>query len=95
MCLLRSLLPEGTTYTLNETTVPVEAAGVGLLFDGIIDDVEGGYNRTGALIDKVDATMGGDSSNRQYQAQYLDLVDANNGNAGKSFRRCDDHLGLS
>ena len=25
--------------------------------------------------------MGGDSSNRKYQAQYLDLVDENNGNA--------------
>ena len=73
--------PAGTTYTLNETTVSVDAAGVGLLFDGIIDDVEGGYDRTGALIDKVNATMGGDASNRKYQAQYLDLVDENNGNA--------------
>ena len=71
--------PEGTTYTLNETTVPVEAAGVGLLFDGIIND--DAHQRTAALIDKVDATMGGDSSNRKYQAQYLDLVDENNGNA--------------
>ncbi len=70
--------PEGTTYTLNETTVPVEAAGVGLLFDGIIND--DAHQRTAALIDKVDATMGGDSSNRKYRAQYLDLVDENNGN---------------
>ena len=71
--------PEGTTYTLNETTVPVDEEGVGLLFDGIIDDAT--HDRTGALREKVDATMGGDSSNRQYQAQYLDLVDENNGNA--------------
>ena len=71
--------PAGTTYTLNETTVSVDAAGVGLLFDGIIND--DAHQRTGALIDKVDATMGGDSSNRKYQAQYLDLVDENNGNA--------------
>ena len=71
--------PADTTYTLNETTVSVDEAGVGLLFDGIIDDES--HYRTGALIDKVDATMGGDSSNRQYQAQYLDLVDENNGNA--------------
>ena len=71
--------PADTTYTLNETTVPVDGAGVGLLFDGIIND--DAHQRTGALIDKVDATMGGDSSNRKYQAQYLDLVDENNGNA--------------
>ena len=71
--------PAGTTYTLNETTVSVDAAGVGLLFDGIIND--DAHQRTAALIDKVDATMGGDSSNRKYRAQYLDLVDENNGNA--------------
>ena len=71
--------PADTTYTLNETTVPVDGAGVGLLFDGIIND--DAHQRTVALINKVNATMGGDSSNRQYQAQYLDLVDENNGNA--------------
>lgn len=73
--------PSGTAYTLNNTTVPVEAAGVGLLFDGIIDDAE--HDRTGALIEKVDESMGAAASgvNRHYQAQYLDLVDENNGNA--------------
>ena len=71
--------PADTTYTLNETTVSVDATGVGLLFDGIIND--DAHQRTEALINKVNATMGGDSSNRQYQAQYLDLVDENNGNA--------------
>ena len=71
--------PADTTYTLNETTVSVDATGVGLLFDGIIND--DAHQRTVALINKVNATMGGDSSNRQYQAQYLDLVDENNGNA--------------
>ena len=73
--------PAGTTYTLNDTTVPVSGTGVGLLFDGIIDDKDN--DRTGALEDKVDDTMGPAASNvtRHYQAQYLDLVDANNGNA--------------
>ena len=73
--------PAGTTYTLNDTTVEVEADGVGLLFDGIIDDEA--HDRTGALEDKVDEEMGPAASNvtRHYQAQYLDLVDADNGNA--------------
>ena len=73
--------PAGTTYTLNDTTVPVEGTGVGLLFDGIIDDET--HDRTGALTDRVDDTMGdpGRYTTRHYQAQYLDLVDADNGNA--------------
>ena len=73
--------PEGTTYTLNETTVLVDEEGVGLLFDGIIDDAT--HDRTGALKEKVDSVMGEPESNvtRRYQAQYLDLVDAKNGNA--------------
>lgn len=69
--------PEDTEYTLNNTTVKVEAAGVGLLFDGIIDtDV----NRTNALVERAEDALGGSFGNR-YQAQYLDLVDAENGNA--------------
>ena len=69
--------PEDTEYTLNNTTVKVEAAGVGLLFDGIIDtDV----NRTNALVERAEDVLGGSFGNR-YQAQYLDLVDADNGNA--------------
>ncbi len=73
--------PAGTSYTLNNTTVPVTGTGVGLLFDGIIDDSTA--NRTQALKDRVDETMGepGSRTTRHYQAQYLDLVDADNGNA--------------
>ncbi len=73
--------PVETTYTLNDTTVEVNAEGVGLLFDGIIDDEA--HDRTGALEDKVAEEMGPAASNvtRHHQAQYLDLVDANNGNA--------------
>ena len=70
--------PDGTTYTLNDTTVPVKAEGVGLLFDGIIDkDV----NRTEVLLSTIEAQFNVSINPHRYQAQYLDLVDANNGNA--------------
>lgn len=71
--------PEDTTYTLNDTTVSVDAEGVGLLFDSIIDDSDA--DRTGALIAAIEDRYGTDSSYWNYQAQYLDLVDALNGNA--------------
>ena len=70
--------PAGTTYTLNETTVEADAAGVGLLFDGIIDD---GADRTGALLAELESELGVTVEDGNYQAQYLDLVDAHNGNA--------------
>lgn len=70
--------PKGTTYTLNDTTVSVDAEGVGLLFDGIIDT---DADRTGALIAAIESKFNTDSSYWNYQAQYLDLVDALNGNA--------------
>ena len=70
--------PDGTTYTLNDTTVPVKTEGVGLLFDGIIDkDV----NRTEVLLSTIEAQFNVSINPDRYQAQYLDLVDANNGNA--------------
>ena len=70
--------PDGTTYTLNDTTVPVKAEGIGLLFDGIIDkDV----NRTEVLLSTIEAQFNVSINPDRYQAQYLDLVDAKNGNA--------------
>lgn len=71
--------PENTTYTLNDTTVPVSKEGVGLLFDNIIDDQT--HNRTEALITAIRDTYGISIREGNYQAQYLDLVDADNGNA--------------
>lgn len=70
-----------TTYTLNDTTVPAEdgGLGVGLLFDGIIDDAE--HNRTGALLKQLKEKHGVSTKVGYYQAQYLDLVDSHNGNA--------------
>ena len=70
--------PAGTTYALNETTVTADAAGVGLLFDGIIDDEA---DRTGALLAELESELGVTVEDGNYQAQYLDLVDAHNGNA--------------
>lgn len=74
--------PEGgTTYTLNDTDVQLpDAAAPSLLFDDIIED-EGSTDRTDALKAKADDAIGSKSENRQYEIKYLDLVDANNGNA--------------
>ena len=76
--------PEGgTTYTLNDTGVELpEDSKPSLLFDSIIED-EGSTARTDALENKVDETLGAVATNatRHYEIKYLDLVDANNGNA--------------
>lgn len=74
--------PEGgTTYTLNDTDVQLPDDAVpSLLFDDIIED-EGSTDRTDALKAKADEKIGSESENRQYEIKYLDLVDANNGNA--------------
>lgn len=76
--------PEGgTTYTLNDTEVTLpQDAKPSLLFDSIIED-EGSTARTDALKDKVDDKLGtvGNNTTRHYEVKYLDLVDANNGNA--------------
>ncbi len=70
-------------YLLNDTTVKVAKDGVGLLFDDIYDSDNGNNERENALIEKTDDVLGSEGSNvtRHYEAKYLDLVDANNGNA--------------
>ena len=74
----------GTTYTLNDTEVnlPLNDAKPSLLFDSIIE-AEGSTARTDALKEQVDKKLGpvGGNTNRYYEIKYLDLVDANNGNA--------------
>ena len=70
--------PANTSYTLNDTSVAVEPEGVGLLFDSIIDT---DADRTGALLAALEDEYNIDIASGNYQAQYLDLVDANNGNA--------------
>ena len=71
--------PAGTTYTLNETTVQAEAEGVGLLFDGIIDD---GADRTGALLAELESELRASRwRTATIRRSTLDLVDRHNGNA--------------
>ncbi len=69
--------PADTKYTFNNTTVPVDSAGVGLLFDSIYG--EDGIRE--AVQARTDTMLGGADASRQYEARYLDLVDADNGNA--------------
>lgn len=78
-----AVAPEGTTYTIGETGVPVpeEGSKPSLLFDSIIED-EGSTERTDALKAKAETTLGEATGGTHiYEIKYLDLVDANNGNA--------------
>lgn len=81
-----AVVPEGqrTTYTLNDTGVALPADSVpSLLFDTIIDEIAGNdtTTRTALLQAAVDTKLGGAVDGRKYDIKYLDLVDANNGNA--------------
>lgn len=71
--------PQETIYTLNDTSVPVNSNGIGLLFDSIIDDDT--HNRTDALVEAIEDRFDTTIPDGCFQAQYLDLVDADNGNA--------------
>lgn len=67
----------GTVFTLNDTGVelPSEAKS-SLLFDGILLHESAMRTRADTVIGEV-----GDGEVRSYEVRYLDLVDANNGNA--------------
>ncbi len=74
-----ALAPTGTTYTIGETGVPVPDEGQpSLLFDNIIEE-ESSTTRTDALKDRIGTVLGDDT--KVYEIKYLDLVDADNGNA--------------
>ena len=74
--------PVGTTYCINNKPVEVvDASGVKLLFDDIVEDNSADVTNTQLLINRADSELGGASSTRRYEAKYLDLVDTNNGNA--------------
>lgn len=78
-----AVVTAGTTYTLNGldgVTIPIDAAP-SLLFDDIIASDGQGEARKEALKAAVDKTLGGAGNDRNYEYKYLDLVDANNGNA--------------
>lgn len=83
-----AVAPAGTTYTINDTGVPVppvadennpDGSKPSLLFDSIIDDAQ--HDRTGALLDNIENKFNTTVQDGNYQARYLDLVDAANGNA--------------
>lgn len=72
----------GTTYYINNKPVEVvDASGVKLLFDDIIEQNSASVSNTQLLINRADSELGGASATRRYEAKYLDLVDTNNGNA--------------
>lgn len=74
--------PVGTTYYINNKPVEVvDASGVKLLFDDIVEDNSADVTNTQLLINRADSVLGGASGTRRYEAKYLDLVDTNNGNA--------------
>ena len=74
--------PVGTTYYINNKPVEVvDASGVKLLFDDIVEDNSADVTNTQLLINRADSELGGASSTRRYEAKYLDLVDTSNGNA--------------
>ena len=74
-----------TTYTINDSEVEVTNGDVSLLFDGIINNE--GNDRTGQLEQRAaevlaDKNIVPDENHHfVYELKYLDLVDANNGNA--------------
>ena len=77
-----AVAPAGTSYTLNNTGVELpDDSKPSLLFDDIIEDSAESTERTDALKAKVDEKLNGADANRHYEIKYLDLVDANNGNA--------------
>lgn len=73
-----AVAPAGTTYTIGETGVSVSGGAPSLLFDSIIEDADS-TARTKALTDRIQTVFGEDTT--VYEIKYLDLVDANNGNA--------------
>lgn len=74
-----------TTYTINDSEVAVTDGDVSLLFDGIINNE--GNDRTGQLEQRAAKALAEKNivpdANHHfvYELKYLDLVDANNGNA--------------
>ena len=80
-----AVAPAGTTYTLNNTGVKLPDDAIpSLLFDSIIEDGNS-TTRTDALKEQasewLDDNRLATGGTRHYEAKYLDLVDANNGNA--------------
>lgn len=80
-------VPEGTEFYVNDSQIDVtDAAAPSLLFDDVVsaDNTEGAGEWRTALRDRAAdalADAGVELDSPSYQERYLDLVDANNGNA--------------
>ena len=74
------VVDEDTTYTVNDLGIPMpEGQDPSLLFDTIV--TSDGEDRESALENKVAERVNTPNNRtRRYQSQYLDLVDADNGN---------------
>lgn len=80
-------VPEGTKFYINDSEIDVtDAAAPSLLFDDVVsaDNTEGAGDYRAMLQARAAdalADAGTELSSPRYQERYLDLVDANNGNA--------------
>ena len=81
-----AVVPDNTVYTLNNTGVQLPTdSKPSLLFDEIITSDANGQERMDKLEETANAwlneNVGTTSNTRNLEFKYLDLVDANNGNA--------------
>ena len=82
-----AVAPEGTRFTINESNIDVtDTAAPSLLFDDVVtdDNTDGAAaydEQLAARAQTVAEQAGADLGETAYEAKYLDLVDANNGNA--------------
>ena len=79
-------VPQGTRFLINGSEIDVtDEAAPSLLFDSVVsdDNTEGARDYETALMGHATDELGsfGELSDPSYEARYLDLVDANNGNA--------------
>lgn len=83
-----AVLPDGARYTINQSDIDIDVtadAAPSLLFDDVVSDenTAGAQNYDEQLRDcavEVAAQNGAALESVGYEAKYLDLVDANNGN---------------
>lgn len=81
-----AVAPEDTRYTINESNIDVtDSAAPSLLFDDVVTDdntagAEAYDDQLATRAQAVAEQAGADFAQPAYEAKYLDLVDANNGN---------------
>lgn len=78
-----AVAPSGTTYYINDSKIDVtSSAAPSLLFDDVVTDenTPGAQDYSDQLLERALTQIGTTMQQPLYQAKYLDLVDANNGN---------------